>query len=66
MKRKIILNLAISLDGFISDPEGGFEWVKGDGDKNRDTEKQFDFPKFLKTIDTTVMGKNAFLDCTSE
>ncbi len=60
MKRKIILNLAISLDGFIADKEGGFDWIKGDGDKARDTKKQFSFPQFLETIDTVVMGRKAY------
>ena len=29
-ERKIILNLAVSLDGYICDPEGGFAWISGD------------------------------------
>ncbi len=28
-KRKIILNLAMSLDGYIADEQGGFDWIKG-------------------------------------
>jgi len=66
MKRKIILNLAISLDGYIADKKGGFDWIKGDGDHSNDTKKQFDFPKFLNSVDTIVMGKNAYLDCPKE
>jgi len=64
--RKIILNLAISLDGYIADEDGGFDWIKGDGDKSNDTEKQFDFPAFVNTVDTLVMGRKAYLDCPSE
>ncbi|BES66530.1 dihydrofolate reductase family protein [Gottschalkiaceae bacterium SANA] len=61
--RKIILNLAISLDGYIADKDGGFDWIMGDGDPNHNTDKQFDFPAFVGGVDTIVMGANAFLDC---
>lgn len=64
--RKIILNLAISLDGYIADNDGGFAWIKGDGDTDSNTEKQFDFSKFTDQIDTLVMGKNAYFDCPAE
>lgn len=30
---KIILNLAISLDGYIADENGGFGWIHGDDDQ---------------------------------
>jgi dihydrofolate reductase len=62
MKRKIILNLAISLDGYIADKDGGFAWIKGNGDKRHDTKNQFSFPKFLKTVDTIIIGKKAYDD----
>ncbi|MBM6861247.1 dihydrofolate reductase family protein, partial [Clostridium saudiense] len=31
MSRKIVLNLAISLDGYIASEDGSFEWIVGDG-----------------------------------
>lgn len=64
--RKIILNLAISLDGYIADENGGFEWIMGHGDDSLDTEQQFDFPMFLESIDTIVMGSKAFEDTPNE
>ncbi len=63
MMRKIILNLAMSLDGYISDENGGFDWILGDGDKRLDTEKAFDFNEFLIDVDTVVMGRKAYEDC---
>jgi dihydrofolate reductase len=63
MKRKIILNLAISLDGFIADKNGGFDWIIGDGDTSHDTKQKFDFTKFENTIDVLVMGRKAYEDC---
>jgi len=66
MARKIILNLAISLDGYIADKKGGFDWIKGDGDTTHDSEKNFDFQEFTDKIDTIVMGRKAFVDCPKE
>jgi len=60
MKGKIILNLAISLDGFIARADGSFDWISGDGNKSLDTENKFDFSKFLKDIDAIVMGRKSF------
>lgn len=60
MSKKIILNLAISIDGYIASEDGGFEWIVGDGDKSLDTEKKWDFNGFLDTIDIVVMGKNCY------
>ncbi|MCH4890017.1 dihydrofolate reductase [Acidaminobacter sp. JC074] len=61
--RKIILNLAMSLDGFISDEQGGFDWIIGHGDKTSDTEDSFSFEKFIESVDTVVMGSKAYEDC---
>jgi dihydrofolate reductase len=58
--RKIILSLAISLDGYICDDNGGYEWIKGHGDKENDTEKNFDFQSFFNDIDVVVMGSKAY------
>jgi dihydrofolate reductase len=62
MKRKIILNLAISLDGYIADNDGHFDWIKGDGDNSNDSNTKFEFADFMNGIDTIVMGKDAYLD----
>lgn len=59
MARKIILNLAVSLDGYIAEKDGGFEWIVGHGDNKLDTEKAFDFNEFLDGIDIVVMGRNS-------
>ena len=66
MTRKLIFNLAMSLDGYILDKDGKYDWVKGDGDKSRDTKKQFDFPEFIKSVDIILMGRKSFEDCTPE
>ncbi len=60
MKRKIILNLAISVDGYIASEDGGFDWIVGDGDDTLNTKNKFNFDKFLEGIDIVVMGKNCY------
>lgn len=62
MKRKIVLNLAISLDGYICDEHGGFDWITGQGDNTLDTINQIDFFEFVNTCDVVVMGANAYKD----
>ncbi len=66
MTRKIILSLAISLDGFIADIDGGYAWIKGDGDSRNDTKNQIDFSEFVGSVDTLIMGKTSFIDCGVE
>jgi len=62
MSRKIIFNLAMSLDGYIADKNGGFDWIKGDNDKSHDTKKQFSFPDFIDSLDIIIIGKRAYQD----
>lgn len=66
MERKIILNLAMSIDGYISDEDGGFQWIVGENDNSKDTKEQFDFNEFLDTCDTIVMGRKSYEDIPEE
>lgn len=55
--RKVILSLAVSLDGYIAKPNGDVEWLK----KIPNPEKlDYGFSEFYKTIDTTIMGNNTY------
>lgn len=60
MSRKIILNIAVSLDGYIASEDGGYDWIQGDGSHTLDTPDQLDFNHFLEGIDTLVMGKRCY------
>ncbi len=62
MKRKVILNLAISLDGYISDEDGGYDWIVGHGDQRQNTVGEFSFLDFMKNLDVVLMGRRAFED----
>lgn len=60
MSGKIILNLAISLDGYIADENGGYDWIVGDGNATLNTENKWDYNKFLAEIDVVVMGRSCY------
>lgn len=54
--RKIILNLAVTLDGFIEGPNGEVDWCRMDSDSG--SESFFD--KFLSGIDTIFYGRVSY------
>lgn len=60
--RKIILNLAVSLDGYICDNEGHFDWIMGQGSSVDNETEPYDFLSFEKDIDTLVMGSVCYED----
>jgi len=60
MKRKIILNLAMSIDGYIASEDGGYDWIVGDGDDTLNTKNKFSFDEFLEDVDIVVMGKKCY------
>lgn len=60
MNGKIILNLAVSLDGYIADENGGYDWIVGDGNSTLNTKEKYEFDKFLEDIDVVVMGRNCY------
>lgn len=60
MSGKIILNLAMSLDGYIADESGGYDWIIGDGNPTLNTDEKWDYNQFLEDIDVVVMGKNCY------
>jgi len=61
MSGKVILNLAISLDGYIADENGGYDWIIGHGNHRLDTENQYPFSDFKDSIDIVVMGHTCYL-----
>lgn len=57
---KIILNLAMSLDGYIADEDGGYDWIVGDGDTALNTSLKWNFDQFLDSVDIVVMGYHCY------
>jgi dihydrofolate reductase len=50
--RKVALDLAVSLDGFIEGPNGEYDWCMMD--------EEFDFNSFLNTIDSILFGRKSY------
>lgn len=50
--RKVILNLAVSLDGYIEGPNGEYDWCFSDQD--------YGMTDFLKRIDTIFFGRKSY------
>lgn len=54
MKRKIILYTAVSLDGYITGENYDLNWLFSNED--------YGYNDFIKTIDTTLMGRKTYED----
>ncbi len=50
--RKVILNLAVSLDGFIEGPNGEFDWCFADQD--------YGMINFMNRIDSIYIGRKSY------
>lgn len=61
--RKIVLFIAMSLDGYIADINGNVDWLKGQGD---DAENIDTYSEFVKDIDTILMGWNTYHQIVTE
>lgn len=50
--RRIRYSVAMSLDGFIADPEGGYDWIIMDPD--------IDFGALMRQFDTVFVGRKSY------
>ena len=50
--RKVVLQLAVSLDGYIEGPNGEFDWCF--------TDQDYGMSGFFKRIDSTFMGRKTY------
>ena len=55
--RKVIVYIAMSLDGYIATKNDGVEWLGGDGS---DESNFGSFPEFFETIDTVILGYSTY------
>lgn len=60
--KKIVLYIAMSLDGYIADKKGGVSWLVGE-DKNL---QDSSYEEFIKRVDTIIMGHNSYNQITTE
>lgn len=61
--RKIVLFIAMSLDGYIADSSGGVDWLNG---QSCDSENLDVYSGFVKDIDTILMGWNTYYQVATE
>ena len=61
--RKIVLYIAMSLDGYIADKNGGVDWLSG---QEPEDESEGSYPEFVQDIDTVVMGWKTYHQVTTE
>ena len=54
---KTVAYLAVSLDGYIADRNGGVDWLN---EIPNPDQSDFGFAEFMKSIDAVVMGANTF------
>ena len=61
--REVILYIAMSLDGYIADAQGGVDWLGGHGEPEEGMES---YSRLLQRIDTVVMGWNTYHQVTTQ
>lgn len=54
---KIVLYLAMSVDGYIADEQGSVDWLGGDGSQ---PDAPGSYPAFYETVDAVVMGWSTY------
>lgn len=61
--RKVVLYIAMSLDGYISDQKGGVNWLSGQDDN---IENEDSYSEFIKDVDTVLMGWKTYNHVATE
>jgi dihydrofolate reductase len=60
--KKVVLYIAMSLDGYIADKDGGVSWLVGE---NTDIQLS-SYDEFIKTVDTIIMGQKSYNQIITE
>lgn len=61
--RKVILYVAMSLDGYLADDQKSVNWIQGDGSSQEDSPW---YEAFYNTIDTILMGRGTYQQIIEE
>ena len=61
--RKVVLFIAMSLDGYIADKNGKVDWLMG---QDSDVETADSYADFEKSIDTVIMGWTTYHQVVTE
>jgi dihydrofolate reductase len=54
--RKVLLYIAMSLDGYIARPDGDIDWLSSVQQEGED----YGYGDFIKTVDTVIMGRKTY------
>ena len=60
--RKVILYIAVSLDGFIADRQGGVDWLE----RASNGEEDSGYDEFIQKVDTVLMGYKTYHQVTTQ
>lgn len=60
--RKAVLYIAMSLDGYIADKNGGVGWLSGHNGKD----SAGSYEAFAESVDTVIMGRNTYEQIVTE
>ena len=63
--RKVVLYIAMSLDGYIADKQGGVSWLSGQ-DASVESQNDGGYGTFVSTIDSVVMGYTTYHQVVTE
>jgi dihydrofolate reductase len=61
--RKVVLFIAMSLDGYIASPDGGIDWLAGEDAASSDSGS---YERFVAGVSDVVMGYNTYHQLTTE
>lgn len=61
--RKVVLFIAMSLDGYIADRHGGVDWLSGQSETAAENDS---YAAFIRDIDTVIMGWNTYHQIVTE
>lgn len=63
MSRKVILYVAVSLDGYIADRHGSVAFLEG---KDPSYDRDYGYQEFLSGVDTVLMGRKTYQQIMDE
>lgn len=61
--RKIVLYIAMSLDGYIADKNGGVDWLNG---QEENASLPDTYSRFIRNVDTVIMGWKTYHQVVTE
>ncbi len=61
--RKVVIYIAMSLDGYVADKNGGVDFLQGDGS---DSNNMGSFPEFFENVGDVIMGYTTYNQVITE